>query len=137
MPHRPHSVHVQQPTTATAHTTPEVEALVPTWLSLPQIAQMMQVPITKVRQLVADREVVALRRGQNSALYVPADFFVEGQPMSSLASVLTVLADGGFDDLDSVKWLFTPEQSLQATPVQALAANRGTSVRRLAQSSAW
>jgi hypothetical protein len=46
---------------------------------------------------------------------------------------LTLLSDGGFTDEESVRWLFTPDESLPGSPVEALAANRGTEVKRRAQ----
>lgn len=134
---RPHSVHVGAACATDESSNPQVEALVDQWLSLPEVAQMMQLPITRVRQLLADAAFVALRRGVNNALYAPAQLFAEGAPLAGLAGVLTVLTDGGFNAPECVGWLFTPEDSLGGTPVQALRAGRKTAVRRLAQASAW
>ncbi|MFD7418066.1 DNA-binding protein, partial [Kitasatospora purpeofusca] len=50
----------------------KTDALVPAWLHLPDIAEMLDVQVTRVRQLVRDGQLIAVRRGENRALQVPA-----------------------------------------------------------------
>ncbi len=57
--------------------------------------------------------------------------------LKGLPGTLTLLADSGFDDDAALRWLFTADESLPGTPVQALAENRGTEVRRRAQALAF
>lgn len=133
----PQSVHLQPVTIGTSHSTDEVEQLVQQWCSLPEVAVLLEVPVTRVRHLLAERHLVALRRGRNSALFVPALLLRDGQPVRGLPGLLTVLVDAGFDELETVQWLFRPEPSLGGTPVEALRQNRIAPVRRAAQSSAW
>ena len=40
---------------------------------------------------------------------------------------------GRYSDEEALSWLYTPDDSLPGTPVQALAENRGTEVKRRAQ----
>jgi excisionase family DNA binding protein len=111
----------------------DVESLVTDWLTLPEAADRLGVPASRVRQLVADKQLVAVRRGDNNALMVPAEFLKEGRILKGLPGTLTLLADGGFNDEESVRWLYTADETLPGTPVEALAANRGTEVKRRAQ----
>jgi hypothetical protein len=48
-----------------------------------------------------------------------------------------VLFDCGFDDLDALRWLFTADDTLPGTPIQAMTEHRGTEVNRRAQALAF
>jgi hypothetical protein len=109
---------------------------VSTWLTLPDIAERLEIDVTRVRQLVRDRQVVALRRGENNVLMVPEAFIQNGQVLKGLPGTLTLLQDGGFTDDEALAWLFTPDDTLPGSPVDALVGNRGREVRRRAQASA-
>ena len=89
--------------------------------------------IQRVRQLVRDRQILAVRRGENNVLMVPEVFVQDGQVLKGLPGTLTVLRDGRFTDDEALRWLFTPDDTLPGSPVDALVANRGTEVRRRAQ----
>ena len=52
--------------------------------------------------------------------------------LASLQGTLTVLSDAGFSDEDAIEWLFTEQESLPGTPIDALRAGRKTEIRRLA-----
>jgi hypothetical protein len=117
--------------------TPDVEALVPAWLTLPDVGEALGLDAVRARQLVRDQVVVAVRRGERNVLSVPADFIQEGAVLKGLTGTLTVLADGGFDPNECIRWLYTPDDSLPGTPVAALVANRGTEVKRRAQASGF
>ncbi len=115
----------------------KIDALVPAWLTLPDIAELLDVEVTRVRQLVKDGQVIAVRRGEN-ALHVPAAFIdgAEQKVVKGLTGTLTLLRDDGFSDEEMLEWLFTPDPSLPGTPAQALSENRGTEVKRRAQALA-
>lgn len=112
------------------------DSLVPAWLHLPDLAEELGVEIMRVRQLLKEHQFIAVRRGERGTLQVPAAFVQDGHLVKGLAGTLTVLADGGFDDAEILRWLFTPDDSLPGTPVDALRANRKTEVRRRAQAMA-
>jgi hypothetical protein len=114
----------------------DAESLVSTWLTLPDLAELLGSDITRVRQLVRDRQVLAIRRGANNVLMVPEVFVQNGQVLKGLPGTLTVLHDGRFTDDEALRWLFTPDDTLPGSPVDALVANRGTEVRRRAQALA-
>ncbi len=108
------------------------EQLVTSWLTLPDIAEQMGLPITRARQLVSDRQILAVRRGASNALMVPADFIQGDRVLKGLPGTLTLLADAKFSDEEAVRWLYT-DDDLPGSPVQALVENRGTEVKRRAQ----
>ncbi|GHF31939.1 transcriptional regulator [Streptomyces morookaense] len=114
----------------------KIDALVPAWLNLPDIAEKLGVEVTRVRQLVKEGQLIAVRRGENRVLMVPAAFIGEDKVVKGLAGTLTLLRDDGFSDEEMLEWLFTPDDTLPGTPAQALRENRGTEVKRRAQALA-
>lgn len=53
--------------------------------------------------------------------------------MKGLPGTLTVLLDAGYGDVESMRWLFTPDDSLPGSPIEAIKAGRHTEVKRRAQ----
>ena len=111
----------------------QIDTLVDSWLTLPEVAERLRTDVSRVRQLVRDRQVVAVRRGDGNALMVPERFVQDGQVLKGLPGTLTLLGDARYTDEEAVRWLFTPDDSLPGAPVDALAQNRGTEVKRRAQ----
>ncbi len=113
----------------------DLDVLVPEWLALPDVAAQLGLDANRARQLVAERQVLAVRRG--GVLQVPAAFVQDRRVLKGLPGTLTVLADCGFSDDEALRWLFTEDPSLPGSPVQALIENRGTEVKRRAQALAF
>jgi excisionase family DNA binding protein len=113
----------------------DLESLVGDWLTVPDAAERLGVPLSRVRQFIADREVLSTRIGERSVVAIPAKFLDNDGPRSDLKGTITVLADGGMDDLEIIRWLFTPDESLPVpgAPIDALWAGHKTEVRRRAQ----
>ena len=86
-------------------TTRDLESLVGEWLTVPDVAERLGVPLSQVRQLIADREVLAARIGERRVIAIPAKFFDETGPRPELRGTFTVLADGGMDDDEIIEWL--------------------------------
>jgi Rv2175c C-terminal domain of unknown function len=105
-----------------------VDVLVDDWLSQSEVADRLGVPTSKVRQLARDHQLIVADDGRVPALFLDADGLVKGLP-----GTLTLLADAGYDDVETIRWLFTADDSLPGRPIDALRANRGTEVRRRAQ----
>ncbi|WP_018501939.1 Rv2175c family DNA-binding protein [Parafrankia discariae] len=101
------------------------------WLNVPDVAESLGVPVTRVRQMVRDRTLLARR--VDGVLKVPAAFIQDGAVVKGLPGLLTLLFDAGYDDDEALDWLFREDPSLPGTPVAALAENRGKEVRRRAQ----
>jgi hypothetical protein len=76
----------------------DVSDMVPEWVYLPDIAQRYDLPLSRVRRFVADRELLTHRVGPNRALAVPAGFLGADGPLPELKGTFTVLADGGMND---------------------------------------
>lgn len=105
------------------------------WLTVPDVAEQLGVEVTRVRQLLRERQLLAVRT--DGVLQIPADFVQDGHVLKHLPGTLTLLADNGYDDDDALRWLYTADDSLPGTPVDALRANRGTEVKRRAQASGF
>lgn len=122
-----------------AHEPTPVEALVGEWLTVPDVAERLQVRLADVRRMIEERELVALRTGPRQVVSVPARFLTEDGPLPTLRGTFTVLADGGMNDEEIVTWLFTPDSSLpvEGAPVDALIAGHKKVVRRRAQELAF
>ncbi|MET9871734.1 Rv2175c family DNA-binding protein, partial [Streptomyces sp. NPDC006386] len=90
----------------------KIDALVPAWLTLPDIAEQLGVEVTRVRQLVKDGQLIAVRRGENRALHVPAAFIDGDKVVKGLSGTLTLLRDDGFTDEEMLEWLFTPAEEV-------------------------
>jgi hypothetical protein len=113
---------------------PQTDALTRDWLTLKEATARLGVEPSRTKQLLAERKLLAVRR--EGQLMVPAAFIKDGQVIKGLSGTLTVLSDAGFDDVETLRWLFTADDTLPGTPVQALSENRGTEVRRRAQALA-
>ncbi len=111
----------------------DLEPLVDAWLTLREAADELGVTPSKVRQLAREHQLVVLRRPQGKELEMPAAFLQDGLVVKGLGGTLTVLADHGLRDQESVEWLFTADDSLPGRPIDALREDRGTEVRRRAQ----
>ncbi len=109
---------------------------------------MLAVPVTKVHQYLRDNHLIAVRRA--GVLRVPRNFFTEeGDILKSLPGLLAVLRDGGYQETDILRWLFTPDSSLSLTrdgaresianarPIDALHAHQAREVMRRAQAMAY
>ncbi len=106
--------------------------LVPSWLTLQEVADQLGVSPNRVRQLARERQLATVRLpGQEPR--VPAEFLLDGAVVKGLGGTLIVLADHGFDDVEAIEWLFTHDDSLPGRPIDALREDRGKEVRRRAQ----
>ncbi|WP_417219397.1 Rv2175c family DNA-binding protein [Arthrobacter sp.] len=107
------------------------------WLSLPDLADQLGVSIKDVHRLLDERSIVEARVGERRVRSVPAAFVLDGRVVDSLKGTITVLVDSGFTDEQLIAWLFTPDESLPGTPIEALRQGRKTEIRRRAQALAW
>ena len=105
-----------------------------TWLTVPDLVDVLGVGVGRIHRLVEDKHLLAVHI--DGVLKVPADFIVEGEPMSELRGTLIVLADDGFSDDEAMDWLLGIEESLGVAPIDALRAGRKAEVRRVAQALA-
>ena len=115
---------------------------------LPTVASILGIPVTKVHQHLRQKHLIGVRR--DGVLVVPKIFFDDhGRVVKSLSGLLVVLHDGGYDETEIVRWLFTPDSSLtisrdgsdelrpNARPVDALHSHQAREVVRRAQAMAY
>lgn len=104
------------------------------WVTLPEVAQRLQVPVTKVHQMIRDGALLAVRR--EGVLRVPAELVASRTVLKHLPGVLTLLRDAGFSDDEALEWLYSPDETLPGTPARALDGGGATEVKRRAQALA-
>lgn len=118
---------------------PELESLVGQWLTVPDLAERLGLPMSTVRQLIDDREVLSARIGERNVIAVPEKFLDDEGIMPALKGTFTVLGDGGMNDTEMLIWLFTPDASLpvEGAPIDSLRGGFKTEVRRRAMELAF
>jgi hypothetical protein len=105
-------------------------------------------PGEDVYELPHVAQLLGVRR--QGAVVVPKVFFDDtGHVVKSLPGLLVVLHDGGYQNTEIVRWLFTPDPSLtirrdgsverqdNARPVDALHSHQAREVVRRAQAMAY
>jgi hypothetical protein len=102
-----------------------------TWLTIPDLTELLGLKVSQVRRLIEDRSLLASKI--DGVWMVPELFIVDGEPMHELKGTLIVLADSGFSDEEAMNWLLNEEESLGVSPISALYAGRKAEVRRVAQ----
>ncbi|PTT14663.1 DNA-binding protein [Microbacterium sp. HMWF026] len=100
------------------------------WLTIPDLVELLDEPLGKVRRLIDENYLVGSRR--DGVFKVPAVFVVDGRPLPSLRGTIIVLHDAGFDPDETIDWLLTPEETIGVAPIEALLAGRKSEVRRVA-----
>jgi hypothetical protein len=102
------------------------------WLTLPDIAELWGIPITKVHQMLRDGTLIAVRR--EGVLRVPAELVAGDNVLKHLPGILTLLRDSGYNDEEAIRWLYTTDETLpERTPAAALSGDRAREVKRRAQ----
>ena len=112
-------------------------ALVGDWVTIPEIAQALDLKVTRVHNLISDGTLIALRDPETNVRKVPALFMNGSRVLESLKCTLAVLKDSGFSDEEAIVWLYTNDDSLPGRPIDALIDGRKTEIRRRAQALAW
>ncbi|WP_231871014.1 Rv2175c family DNA-binding protein [Peptidiphaga gingivicola] len=116
-------------------TTPE------TWLSVPEAAEALGVAQRDVRNMLADRRILAVRRGEAAALAISSLTLVDeggkAAVLPSLRGTLTALSDAGCSDEEAWRWLTAANGELGERPIDALRAGRVHAVRRAAATLAF
>jgi hypothetical protein len=117
----------------------DLEHLVGEWLTVPDIGERMGLRLSDVRQMIEDRLVLGARIGPRKVMSVPSKFFNDDGPLPELPGTFTVLSDSRMSDVQILRWLFTPDDTLPVSgaPMDALLAGFKTEVRRRAMEAAY
>ncbi|WP_218956399.1 Rv2175c family DNA-binding protein [Halopolyspora algeriensis] len=105
---------------------PDVEVV-----PLPDVAERLGVPVTRIHQLIRDGHLLAVRR--EGVLVVPSSFLTDTAIVKGLGGTITLLRDNGYTEDEILRWLFTADDTLPGTPIDALRGDRGREVKRRAQ----
>ena len=118
--------------------TPEdaLDTLITDWLDWKATAIALGVTVTKVRTLIREHHLAAAVPSPGAGQQVPAALVMDGEIVKGVPGLLTLFADGGWDDREKLTWLFTEDETLPGRPIDALRENRGSEVKRRAQALA-
>ncbi len=111
----------------------DLAALVPSWLDWSQAAHELGVSVSTIRTMIRDHQLAEAVPTPGGGPKVPADFFQDGFVVKGLSGLLTLLHDQNYTDREAIAWLFT-DDNLPGRPIDALRENRGSEVKRRAQS---
>ena len=115
---------------------PRTDAIVGQWLTIPEVAERLELHANRVKQYLRDRKLLGVQRPDGS-FGVPVAFLDGNQVVRGLHGTLTLLFDCGFTDVEAMRWLFTADDSLPGRPIEAIAAHRCSEVNRRAQALAF
>ena len=105
-------------------------------LSMQQVADKLGLPITRAYDLLQDRKFIVWDSPEGKR--VPLAFFNDkGSIAKHVTGVITVLTDGGYDDEEILRHLFTADDSLPGRPIDALHGHLAREGIRRAQASAF
>lgn len=105
------------------------------WLTVPEVAERLNVPLGKVRRYIEEHVLFSVRF--DGVQKIPAHLIETGEPLPSLRGTILVLIDAGFDAEGAAAWLYRVEDSIGRRPIELLLEGRKSEVRRVAQSLAF
>ncbi|PID98305.1 MAG: transcriptional regulator [Actinobacteria bacterium] len=107
-----------------------------TLLSYEKAAQLLGIEERRIKQLIRDH-ILFYVYDENGKRVIPAEIIVQSsygwEPLLNLSGTLTVLADCGFTIDESSRWLYTVNDELGETPLEALLAGRHHRVNNIAR----
>jgi len=105
------------------------------WLSVPEVAERLHLRIPQVHRLIGDGQLLAVRR--DGVLRVPTELVTTDDRVAKhITGILTVLRDDGYTNDEMLRWLFTPDDSLEGKPIDALHGHKAREAKRRAQALA-
>ena len=113
----------------------DLAALVDEWVDWHTAAELLGVPVSRVRTMIREHELAAAVPTPGAGQQIPAAFIQDGLVVKGLPGLLTVLHDGKYDDRECIAWLFI-DDDLPGRPIDALRENRGAEAKRRAQAMA-
>ncbi|WP_370038484.1 Rv2175c family DNA-binding protein [Nocardioides sp.] len=114
----------------------DLSALVEEWLEWSEVAEQLGVSVGKVRTMIREHQLAAAVPWERAGQRVPALFIQDGEPVKGLSGLVTLMHDNGYDDREIIAWVFL-DADLPGRPIDALRENRGSEVKRRAQSMAF
>ncbi|MCF8528317.1 MAG: excisionase family DNA-binding protein [Aquiluna sp.] len=106
---------------------PEVDA----WLTIDEVAQQLGVSASKVRRLIEEHALFAIRVEKEPK--VPAHLIQNGEPLSSIRGTMFLLLDNGLSEQEAIEWIYAENENLGNRPIDSLLQGHKAPVRRAAQ----
>nr|WP_157408745.1 Rv2175c family DNA-binding protein [Actinoplanes sp. N902-109] len=100
-------------------------------MNLPDVAERLEVSISKVHQMIRDGQLLAIRR--DGIRVVPGELVANSTVLKHLPGILTLLRDAGYNDEEALRWLYEPDETLGGSGAVALGGDRAREVKRRAQ----
>ena len=108
-------------------------------MSLPEVAEALNIRLRDVRTLISDQRLLATR--PTGPLSVSSDQLIEEEGqltvLGNLRGTLVLLSDSGFTADEADEWLHREDPELEETPMSALRGGRHRAVRRIIASTAF
>jgi excisionase family DNA binding protein len=104
---------------------------VKSWLTLEQAAEKLGVSTSKVKRLLEEHTLFAVK--VEGKMLIPEDIIVGNEPLSSIRGSLLQLLDLGLTESEAIEWLYQENKELGETPMSALLKGHKAPVRRAAQ----
>ena len=101
------------------------------WITLPDVAEKLDVSISKVHQMIREGALLAVRR--DGIRVVPAELVANATVLKHLPGVLNLLHDAGYNDEEAFGWLYRPDEALGGNAAIALGGPQAREVKRRAQ----
>jgi hypothetical protein len=101
------------------------------WVTLPDVADKLDLSISKVNQMVRDGHLLAVKR--DGIRVVPAELVANSTVLKHLPGVVTLLRDAGYNDEEALRWLYAPDETLDGNAARGLGGPRAREVKRRAQ----
>jgi Rv2175c C-terminal domain of unknown function len=101
------------------------------WVTLPDVADKLDLSISKVNQMVRDGHLIAVKR--DGIRMVPAELVANSTVLKHLPGVVTLLRDAGYNDEEALRWLYQPDDALDGNAARGLGGPRAREVKRRAQ----
>ncbi|MBB3022278.1 hypothetical protein FHX50_000526 [Helcobacillus massiliensis] len=114
----------------------DLTALVGEWMPLPDVAEQLDLSISRVHRLLEERELITVRNDDNVRV-TPALFLDGDRVTKNLKGTIILLQDQELRDDEIIEWLFTEDETLPGRPIDRLREGQRGEVRRRAQSLAF
>ena len=101
------------------------------WISIDQAAELLGLSAGKVRRLIEEHYLFAVRVDKEPK--IPAHLIIDGEPLSSIRGTILLLLDIGLKLEEAIDWLYLDNDNLDETPIAALLKGHKAPVRRAAQ----
>ena len=106
---------------------PEVDS----WLTIDEVAQRIGVSASKVRRLIEEHTLFAIRVEKEPK--IPAHLIQNGEPLPSIRGTMFLLLDSGLTESEAIEWTYAENENLGGRPIDWLLQGHKAPVRRAAQ----